>query len=200
MQRAGSLGNAGCFSFYPAKNLGGFGDGGMVVTSSAGMRDELLMLRNLGQRQKYLHEVVGFNSRLDTLQAAALGLKLPYLDGWNKSRREAAALYRNALKGLPCVLPEEAPYAEHVWHLFVVRVKERDAALKYLAENGIGAGIHYPDPLHLVPAFSSMGYSKGVFPAAEALSREVLSLPMFPFLAPAETTLVADVLKRFLSR
>jgi dTDP-4-amino-4,6-dideoxygalactose transaminase/predicted dehydrogenase len=197
-RRAGSLGHAAAFSFYPSKNLGGYGDGGAVTTSDEQLLDRLRLLRNYGQREKYLHEVQGFNRRLDTLQAAVLRVKLHHLDAWNQERREHAALYDELLAELGCVTPVVAPWAEHVWHLYTVRVDERDALREFLAERGIDTGIHYPLPIHLQPSFRSLGYAHGDFPVAESLAEGTLSLPMYPELKEAQIRLVVDAIGEFL--
>src|SRR5262245_6740779 len=153
-KRAGSLGHAAAFSFYPAKNLGAYGDGGMVVTNDQQVADAIRMLRNYGQREKYHHVLRGFNRRLDTLHAAVLRVKLKYLDGWNTARRAHAQAYNLLLSDAGVVVPEEMGYAEPVWHLYVLRTKNRDMLREYLADRGIATGIHYPIPIHLQPAYS----------------------------------------------
>lgn len=195
-ERAGSLAAAGAFSFYPAKNLGAFGDGGMVTTSDPVAFERLTLLRNLGSKEKYRHEIRGFNRRLDTLQAAVLDVKLGALEAANTARRRAAALYRELLPP-PIVAPVETPGVEHVYHLYVVRLPRRDAALEYLKEHGIASGLHYPTPIHLQPAYRDLGYNQGDFPIAEHLATEILSLPMHPGLTAAEIVHVADTLTAF---
>jgi len=196
-KKAGSLGDAGCFSFYPGKNLGGFGDGGLITTRYAGMESAIKILRDLGQREKYHHEVIGYNSRLDTVQASILAVKLKHLDAWNASRRAAAAMYAEELKSVDCVLPVEESYAHHVWHLYVVRLRKRDELKNYLAEKGVGAGIHYPYPLHITKAMKNLGYKTGDFPIAEKTAPEILSLPMFPHMKREEIAYVADCIRQF---
>lgn len=183
-RRAGSLGDAAAFSFYPAKNLGCYGDGGMVVTSDARLAEMIHMLRNYGQREKYHHVLLGGNQRLDTLQAALLRVKLPYLDGWNAARRAAAARYTVLLAGGDVTPPAVARDVEPVWHLYVVRSRRRDDLRAHLARHGIATGIHYPIPIHLQEAYSQLGYARGAFPVTERLSAEILSLPMYAELAP----------------
>ncbi len=195
--KAGSLGDAGCFSFYPGKNLGGFGDGGMITTNSAKMDADIRVLRDLGQNGKYNHEVIGYNSRLDTVQAAVLAIKLKHLDEWNASRREAATMYAEELKSVDCVLPTEESHAHHVWHLYVIRVKNREELKKFLTEKGVGVGIHYPFPLHITPAMKYLGYKAGDFPVAEKTAPEILSLPMFPYMKREEIKYVADCIREF---
>jgi len=194
----GTFGAAGCFSFYPSKNLGAAGDGGMVVTDRSDVADRLRLLRDYGQARKFHHVVKGLNSRLDGLQAALLRAKLPHLDGWNADRAARASRYANDLRsvqglGLPAVL--SAP--EHVYHLFVVRVQRRDALMKHLADRGIQAGIHYPVPIHRQPAYADLGYDRNSFPMAGRLADEVLSLPMYPELQPDQQELVVDAIAEF---
>jgi dTDP-4-amino-4,6-dideoxygalactose transaminase len=194
-RRAGSLGDAAGFSFYPGKNLGALGDGGAVVTGDAGLAERVRMLRNYGSRAKYHHEAEGFNSRLDELQAALLREKLRRLDEWNDRRRRAADAYLAALADSGLGLPTVPAWAEPVWHLFVVRHPRREALRQRLQAAGIGTVIHYPVPPHLQPAYAGLGFAEGAFPLAEAIHREVLSLPMGPHLAPRDAERVADALK-----
>jgi dTDP-4-amino-4,6-dideoxygalactose transaminase len=196
-RRAGSLGHMAAFSFYPGKNLGAYGDGGMIVTNDGEMADKLRVLRNYGQREKYHHVEQGYNRRLDTIQAAVLRVKLPYLDSWNAARRECARMYNEILADTGAVLPVVAPYAEMVWHLYVIRVKNRDALKTYLSERGIGAGIHYPIPIHLQPAYHSLGYKQGDFPITERFADEILSLPIYPELSPSAIEHVAETIRDF---
>jgi len=166
-KRAGSLGHAAAFSFYPGKNLGAYGDGGGVVTNDEVIYKKLLMLRNYGQTKKYHHEMQGFNRRLDTLQAAVLRVKLKYLDGWNAARREHADQYAELLTGSPVVVPEEPDYAQSIYHLYVIRTQDRDGLKAHLTERGIAAIMHYPLPIHLQPAYQNLGYERGDFPVTE---------------------------------
>jgi dTDP-4-amino-4,6-dideoxygalactose transaminase len=191
----GALGTAGCFSFYPAKNLGAFGDGGMVVTNDPRLAARMRSLRNYGSPKKYEHLEIGYNRRLDTLQAAVLGDKLGELDGWNGARRRAAGEYAGALAGIGAVLPLEPEGRESVYHLYVVRVAERERVMRLLAARGVGVGIHYPYPLHLTPAYRDLGYRPGSFPIAERFASQILSLPMFPGITAAEIRTVAEVLR-----
>jgi dTDP-4-amino-4,6-dideoxygalactose transaminase len=184
-RRVGSLGNAAAFSFYPAKNLGAYGDAGMVVTNDDQVADFVRMFRDVGQRKKYHHEIKGYNHRLDNLQAAILGVKLPYLDEWNSARRQHAKMYDQLLSDDRIITPLVADYSEPVWHLYVVRVKERDALKAYLwDEYRIGTGIHYPIPIHLQPAYRELGYREGAFPVTEQVADRILSLPMYAELTP----------------
>lgn len=196
-RRAGSMGHAAAFSFYPAKNLGAYGDGGMVVTNDAETADRLQMLRNYGQRKKYHHDSIGFNRRLDTIQAAVLGTKLPHLDGWNASRRKLADRYAELLAGMPLELPVVPEWAEPVFHLYVVRVDDREALQAHLQDAGVFTGIHYPVPIHLQPAYASLGYKPGDFPVTEAYAPRILSLPMYPELPPADLDIVADAMASY---
>ena len=178
--RAGGLGDAAATSFYPGKNLGAYGDAGAALTGSAEAAAKMRMIRDHGSPRKYEHEVFGFNSRMDTLQAVVLSAKLRRLDAWNAARRQAAAKYEAMLSGQDgIILPRTLGGNEHVWHLYVVRVPDRDRVLKELQEAGIGAGIHYPIPVHLTRAFADLGYQEGAFPVAEAAAGEILSLPIF---------------------
>ena len=193
----GSLGDAAGFSFYPGKNLGAYGDGGAVVTNDAAIAEKVRLLRNIGQKVKYYHEVKGFNHRLDTMQAAVLLVKLPHLDGWNAARRRAAATYADLLAGLPLITPTTAGYAEHIFHLYVVRVHNREALMEHLKERGIASGLHYPIPIHLQPAYSELGYKQGDFPITEAYAETILSLPIFPELDDDKVAYVVDAIRDY---
>ena len=196
----GSDGRAATYSFYPSKNLGAYGDAGAVVTNDDDVDASVRALRNYGSDIKYEHPVAGFNSRLDALQAAVLSAKLPYLDGWNDRRREAAAHYDEMLSDLDdVVVPAVAPGNVHVWHVYVVRVPRRDAVLASLHEQGVGAGVHYPKPLHLQGAFATLGYEPGDFPAAESAAGEALSLPLYPEITTEQQERVVDALRKALS-
>jgi dTDP-4-amino-4,6-dideoxygalactose transaminase len=193
---AGTLGHAAATSFYPGKNLGAYGDAGAALTGSDELAARLRLIGAHGSRRKYEHEVIGLNSRLDTLQAVVLSAKLRRLAGWNAARREAAARYTALLSHREdVILPRTAEGNEHVWHLYVVRVPERDRVLKELHAAGIEAGIHYPVPIHLTPAFSRLGYADGAFPVAERNSRELLSLPLYAEITQAQQERVASVLE-----
>jgi dTDP-4-amino-4,6-dideoxygalactose transaminase len=196
-RRAGSMGHAAAFSFYPSKNLGAYGDAGAVTSSDERIIERLRLLRNYGQREKYIHQVEGFNRRLDTLQAAILRVKLRRLDGWNEARRRSAGLYSQLLAEYDVITPSTEPWADHVWHLYVIRVSERDALRAFLAERGIETGVHYPLPIHLQPAFEQLGYARGDFPVTEMLANEMLSLPMFAELQELQVQAVVAAIADF---
>jgi dTDP-4-amino-4,6-dideoxygalactose transaminase len=194
-RRAGSMGLAGAFSFYPGKNLGALGDGGAVVTNDESVATHVRLLRNHGQEDKYTHRIVGYCDRLHNLQAAFLSAKLEHLDGWNESRRAAAALYDDLLEGLEGVrLLTTIDGVTHARHLYVVLVNDRDLVRERLAEVGIETGVHYPVPLHMTPAYRSLGYARGDFPVGEAIAEHALSLPMHPHLTTAQVEYVAEQL------
>jgi dTDP-4-amino-4,6-dideoxygalactose transaminase len=198
-QVAGSMGNAGCFSFYPGKNLGAFGEAGAVVTSDPVVADKVRMLRDHGQPKKYLHTYVGWNSRMDGIQAAVLSVKLKYLDAANEARRAHAKHYTEALKGLRgLITPLEAECNKHVYHLYAVRVKNRDDLMSTLADKGISCGIHYPISLHLQEAYRELGYSQGDFPVSEKCTAEEVSLPMYPELSAEQVDYVVRGLSEYL--
>ncbi len=194
-KRVGTWGHAACFSFYPGKNLGAYGDGGAVVTDDSSLADKIRLLSNHGRMGKYDHEIEGTNSRLDGLQAAILRVKLRFLDQWVAARRAAARAYTRLLDGSGIVLPAEMDGFKHVYHLYVVRVPDRDRVMKALAEKGIAAGIHYPTPLPMLQAYRHLGHTTADFPAAVRCSQEILSLPMFPELTMEQITYVSDVLR-----
>ena len=195
-KRVGSLGHAAAFSFYPAKNLGAYGDGGIVVTNDERANTNIRMLRDYGQQKKYHHKLRGFNRRLDTLQASVLRVKLKYLDAWNSARRQHAQLYNQLLSGTDLILPYEAPNAESVWHLYVVRTPKREQLQSHLAQHGISTGIHYPVPIHQQEAYCDLGYRKGDFPITERYSGEILSLPMYAELTEQMVARVVDTIKQ----
>ena len=199
-QKVGTIGVAAAFSFYPTKNLGCLGDGGGVTTNSEKVYEKVTALRNYGQKTKHAHEIEGFNSRLDELQAAILRYKLTYLDESNRKRRALAAIYREGLKDTPLVLPKEEGWAHHVYHLYVVRSTERDELAAHLKEHGVTTLIHYPTPIHLQGAYRSLGYRPGDFPVSEEASRQILSLPMYPGLLKEEVERVCASIKAFYFR
>ena len=195
-KRAGTLAHAGCFSFYPGKNLGALGEAGAVVTNDETLAKRIRILRDHGQVQKYHHSDIGWNCRMDGIQAAVLSVKLKYLDRGNKLRRDHAAAYNDAFAGIEgIVTPEVADYAEHVYHVYAVRVQERDHALWLLGKKGIQFGIHYPVPIHRQKAYEFLGYGIGSFPVAETLAHQLISLPMFPELIRPQIELVSHALK-----
>jgi dTDP-4-amino-4,6-dideoxygalactose transaminase len=196
-RRTGSLGDAAAFSFYPSKNLGAFGDGGIVVTQDSLVAELLRLLRNLGSSVKYRHDIKGYNHRLDTLQAAILREKLHLLDAGNQSRRRTAGLYQDLLAGLPLTLPETTEASEHVYHLYVIQVSERARLQEHLHERGVSTGIHYPVPIHLQPAFRGLGYERGSFPVTEQIAGRILSLPMYPHMPLEAIAHVAESVRCF---
>jgi len=197
-KRAGSLGDAAAFSFYPSKNLGAYGDGGAVVTQDGKVAENIRRLRNYGEKEKYVHEFIGYNRRLDTLQAAVLKTKLPFLDQWNEMRRKHAGYYSQLLKDTAINPPEVSQFAEPVWHLYVIQVNNRDYIKQKLAEQNIYCGIHYPIPIHLQEAYRNLGYKRGDFPITEALADRILSLPMYAELTNIQIETVVNSLKKLL--
>lgn len=193
----GGHGDTVAWSFYPGKNLGAFGDGGAVTTQDAEIADRIRALRNYGSRVKYVNEIQGYNSRLDPLQAAALGVKLKHLEEWNSRRKALARRYNEALTGSQYGLPHVPEWADPVWHLYVIRTPRRDALQACLTERGIGTLVHYPIPPHLQQAYAELGYKRGDFPIAEAMAEEVLSLPMGPHLSFEEQDQVIAALLDF---
>ncbi len=178
---AGTFGDIGTFSFFPGKNLGAYGDAGALITDSKELEERIRKLLDHGRSRKYYHEMVGYNHRLDGLQAAVLSVKMNHIEEWTKKRRENARIYTELLsKNKSIILPKTQQNGEHVYHLYVIRVNNRDEALEYLKSKGIAASIHYPVPLHLQPAFKYLGYEKGDFPVSESVSEKILSLPMYP--------------------
>lgn len=196
--KAGAVGLMGCFSFYPGKNLGGYGDGGLVTTNDDELKNKLEALRNYGSPKKYHHPEIGMNSRLDTIQAAILLAKLPGLARGNERRYRVARRYNEALAHAgDLVLPELPASGSHVFHLYVVRTKKRDALLNHLNKVGIGAGIHYPTPIHMHGAYADLDYKKGDFPVTERLCDEILSLPVYPQITDEQINYVVDETRRF---
>ena len=199
-KKVGSFGDAACFSFYPTKNLGAFGDGGMVISNSEDIKERLLLLRDYGRKGRYEHILKGYNSRLDTLQAAILRVKLKHLDEWNEKRRKSAHLYTKLFKenNIDLVLPNESDYAKHVYHLYPVRVKDRKSVMEKLAEKGIRTLMHYPIPIHLQDAYKDLGHKKGDFQISEKCCEEILSLPMYPELPEEEIKYVVASFREIL--
>lgn len=195
--RVGSFGAIAAFSFYPGKNLGAYGDGGVITTSDRKTALKLKQMRNYGQTQKYHHDYLAWNSRLDAIQAAVLAIKLKYIHKWNKARRKNALIYNRLLQNLSIITPEIPTDSYHVFHLYVIRYKKRDNLAKYLNSKGISTGFHYPIPIHLQKAYSQLGYKKGDFPISEKLASEILSLPMYPELKESEIEYVVKEIKNF---
>ena len=208
--KVGGIGVASSFSFYPGKNLGAYGEAGAVMTNNDEIAKIFKMIRDHGAEQKYIHLVYGHNYRMEGIQGAVLGVKLKHLDNWTNGRRRVAAKYRELLGNIDeIILPKEMEYAKHVYHLFVIQVKnklsvvssqrseKRDQLQKFLNENGIATGLHYPVPLHLQPCFEHLGYEKGDFPVAEQLAEQGLSLPMYPELTDEQIVYVCEKIKEF---
>ena len=196
-RRTGGLGHVAAFSFYFSKNLGAYGEAGMITTNDDGLAQKMRMLRDHGSSQRYHHELIGLNGRLDEIQAAVLRAKLAHLESWNEQRRANAAHYAKLLSDLEVIVPEVADYAEHVFHLYAVRVPRRDELKQYLQERGVGTGIHYPIPCHLQPAFRSLGYRQGDLPTTEQVADEILSLPMYAELTAKQCVYVVNTIRRF---
>ena len=198
-RRAGSIGDAGCFSFYPGKNLGAYGEAGAVVTNNAELAERVRILRDHGQSKKYYHSIIGWNARMDGIQGAVLSVKLKHLDMWNEARRKIAQLYNNLLANEPYVVtPVEADYARHIYHIYAIRVQDRDIFITRLAEKNIYSGIHYPIPIHLQDAYKFLDNRAGSFPVAEKCAEQLVSLPMFPELTQEQVERVYREIKRFL--
>ena len=197
-RKAGSIGAAGCFSFYPGKNLGAYGEGGGIVTDDEALAAKIRMFRDHGQAKKYYHDMIGWNARLDGIQGAVLDVKLKYLNDWNEARRRHARDYTAGLSSIKdVVVPQEAEYAKHVYHIYALRVQNRDKFMAYLNEKGIACGIHYPIPLHLQNAYAFMQKGPGSFPAAEKCAAEYVSLPMFAELTDEQVAYVIEQIKEY---
>jgi dTDP-4-amino-4,6-dideoxygalactose transaminase len=195
-RRAGSMGGIGCFSFFPSKNLGAFGDAGLCTTNDGSIAANLMALRMHGSRKKYFHESVGLNSRLDALQAAILRVKLRHLDSWSAARGKNADRYRELLRGAKVVCPSPAAYqTRHIYNQFIIRVERRDELRQALAGHGVGTEVYYPLPLHLQECFGYLGYKRGDFPVSEALARETLALPVYPELSDEDILYVSERLR-----
>ena len=198
-KKCGSFGDIAAFSFYPGKNLGANGDGGAVTTNDKDLATILRQMRNIGQIEKYKHDIIGYNSRLDTIHAAVLSLKLKKLDAWNNKRRKAALWYKSFLSKTPVVLPIEPTSTRNGnFHLFVIRTPKRDSLLEFLKNRGVGVGIHYPIPIHLQKSLSSLGYKKGDFPITEKYANEMLSLPIYPEITREQVRFVCKQIKEFI--
>ncbi len=200
-RKAGSMGIAGCFSFYPGKNLGAFGEAGAVVTDDEELAKKIKVLRDHGQPQKYHHDVIGWNGRMDGIQGAVLSVKLKHLAKWNEARRSHAKKYDALLKGISAVrIPVEKDYARHVYHIYALRDPKRNALMSFLGEKGVATGIHYPVPLHMTKAYEYMNLKQGSFPVAELAASEFVSLPMFPELTDDQISYVCECIKEFHSK
>jgi dTDP-4-amino-4,6-dideoxygalactose transaminase len=191
---AGAMSAAGCFSFYPGKNLGACGEGGAMITNDDALATKVRMLREHGSLEKYVHKIPGYNFRMEGIQGAVLAVKLPHLDEWNDRRRAIAKRYQQRLAGQGFTLPAEKPYAKHVYHLYVVQSDDRDALKNHLAQRGIETGLHYPIPLHQQEAYVSLDYRTGDFPVTEQLTQRILSLPMYPDMPLEAVEYVCDAL------
>jgi dTDP-4-amino-4,6-dideoxygalactose transaminase len=199
-RKTASIGDVGCLSFFPSKNLGAFGDGGMVVTNDAHVAERVRMLRTHGWKKKYFPEVIGYNSRLDELQAAILRVKMRHIEKWTERRRSLAPRYAQLLQDVEVGLPVEGPNARHVYHLYIVRVKDRERVQQELKEQGVPTAIYYPQPLHLAEPLRHLGYHAGDFPVAEQASNETLALPFFPEMTDEQMHGTVDVLKEVVGR
>jgi dTDP-4-amino-4,6-dideoxygalactose transaminase len=198
-RRVGTFGDLACFSFYPTKNLGAFGDGGMVTTNDPDLAERVRVLRQQGSKTKYYHDVLGFNSRLDEMQAALLRVKLRRLDDWQSRRWQIAVRYDDVLGELDVETPFVRPGVTHVYHQYTIRVARRDELIEFLRERGVGSMIYYPLPLHLQKMYDDLGYAEGSLPVSERAGREVLSLPMYPELTDEQVQRVADTIGEFLA-
>lgn len=196
-RKSGTIGDIGCFSFYPGKNLGAYGEGGAVVTNSSDLAGKCALMRDHGQSHKYHHQIIGCNGRMDGIQGAVLNIKLKSLQDWNEKRRQHAGLYNEKLTGISGIsTPVEASYCKHVYHIYAIRLRNRDAMINSLAQKGIFCGIHYPVPIHLQDAYEFLGLSEGSFPIAENCASQYLSLPMFPELTAEQIEYVASEIKK----
>ena len=197
----GSIGDIGCFSFYPSKNLGAMGDGGMITTDNEEVYRKILILRDYGRVSKYEHKAIGYNSRLDTLQAAILRVKLKRIKHWNRMRQKAAGIYNKLLKDIPGLIkPHVSDSVKHVCHVYAIRTKKRDQLLRLFRENGIQVLIHYPIALHLQKAYRNLGYKRGDFPVSEIVARQIISLPIYPHLKENQIKFVVKIIKESLNR
>lgn len=197
---AGTMGDAGALSFFPSKNLGGYGDGGMILTSDPSTAENLRDLRVHGSKDRYIHHTIGYNSRLDALQAVVLRVKLKYLDRWNKARVECALRYNGLFKGVDIITPYAEPHNLHVYHQYSIRVKNRDDLAKFLTQKKIGAAVYYPLPLHLQQCYRDLGYKQGDFPVSEKVCKEILALPIYPELTQDKQEIVAGAIREWIKK
>lgn len=199
-KKTGAIGDAGCFSFFPTKNLGCYGDGGMIATNDDALNEELRLLKVHGSYKKYYHSRIGYNSRLDEIQAAVLRVKLKYIDKWNTARRDKAKIYNDLLKDTPVITPFEDDNATHVYHLYTILAPDRDRLQEYLKDKGIITGIYYPKPLHLQKVYEDLGYKQGDLPVVESVSANAISLPLYPEISQDHQHYVAQEIKNFYKR
>lgn len=196
-KKAGSMSDISCFSFYPGKNLGAYGEAGAVCTNNEELAKKLLLLRQHGEIVRYYHDVIGDNCRMEAFQGAVLGVKIKYIGEWTEKRRKNAQYYNKLMKGFDAALPYEADYARHVYHVYAIRAKGRDKLREFLGKNGVATGVHYPIPVHLQKAYSFMGIRKGAFPIAEKVAGEILSIPMYPELSEEQMEYVSSTIRDF---
>ena len=196
-RKAGSMGDISCFSFYPGKNLGAYGEAGAVCTNDESIAKNLILLRQHGELVRYRHDIIGDNCRMEAFQGAVLGLKIRYIEEWTEKRRKNAELYNKLMKEFDIVLPYEADYSRHVYHIYAIRAKNRDKLREFLGKNGVSTGIHYPIPVHLQKAYSFMGIKNGAFPISEKIAGKILSLPMYPELSEEQIEYVASSIEKF---
>jgi dTDP-4-amino-4,6-dideoxygalactose transaminase len=198
-RKAGSMGDLGCLSFFPSKNLGGYGDGGMVVTDNAELAEKIRVLRAHGAKPKYYHSIIGMNSRLDAIQAAVLSVKLKYLDVWSEKRRQNAEIYNELFAGTDVITPYAEPYNLHIYNQYIIRVQNRDNLQKFLQEQGIGTAIYYPVPLHLQGCYADLSYRECDFPESERAAKETLAVPIYPELTREQQEWVVEMVQKFSS-
>lgn len=193
-RKVGSIGHAACFSFFPTKNLGGYGDGGMIVTNDDNIIEKIKMLRSHGQKVKYYNEILGYNSRLDEIQAAILRVKLKYLDIWNDARKEKASIYNDKIDKSIVRTPYEIDNVKHIYHLYIIQSEHREETINYLKENGIATGIYYPVPLHLQNVYKDLGYKEGDLPNSEYLCKRTFAIPLYPELTEEQQNHIIDTI------
>lgn len=198
-KKAGSIGNAGCFSFFPTKNLGGYGDGGVIVTNDEALANKLRILRAHGSHPKYYHSMIGYNSRLDEIQAAPLRVKCKHIDEWNKKRSEKAKIYNEQLKATPLITPHHADNRNHCYHLYIVQSEKREELIDFLKKEGVSTGIYYPVPLHLQEVYKDLGYEEGSLPVSEELAKRTFAIPLYPELTKEQQSYVIDKIIKFYS-